>query len=100
MNPQRENKVVGDAVRGDSVYNHLNMAVPGMLDAKSPVQGGAAHIGGDYVPVPMKSASVTGPTGLVETTYSHENLSAKYKYPRVSEDQPSQDKVARPGSNI
>ncbi len=49
---------------------------------------GTPSIGGDYVPTPMKSASVTGPTGLVETTYNHENLAAKYKYPRVSQDVP------------
>lgn len=59
------------------------------LDTKNTSGGiGQPSIGGDYVPVPMKSASVTGPTGLVETTASQENLSAKYKYPRISQDIP------------
>lgn len=49
---------------------------------------GKPKIGDDYVPPPMKSASVTGPKGEVETTYNHENLSAKYKYPNVSQDVP------------
>ncbi len=100
MNPERENKVVGDPVRGDSAYHHLDMAQPGNLDANDPVQGGCAHIGGDYVPEPLKTASVTGPTGLVETTYNHENLSKKYKYPQISQDTVPQDLVAKPGSSI
>lgn len=49
---------------------------------------GVPHIGGDYAPVPVKSASVTGPTGEVETTYDHANLSAKYKYPNVRQSYP------------
>lgn len=50
---------------------------------------GTPTIGGDYVPVPMKTASVTGPKGEVETTASTENLSAKYKYPNVHQDVPT-----------
>lgn len=96
MNPEKTNSCVGTPTMGQS----SDYAKPGMLDAKSPVVGGSAHIGGDYVPVPMKSASVTGPTGLVETTASNENLSAKFKYPHVTDDQPSQDMVAKSGSNI
>jgi hypothetical protein len=55
---------------------------------------GQPFIGGDYVPTPIKSASVTGPTGLVETTASTENLAAKYKYPNISQDIPEK---GRPG---
>ena|ERR1035437_85687 len=49
---------------------------------------GKPTIGGDYVATPQKNASVTGPTGVAETTYDHANLSAKYKYPNVSQDIP------------
>lgn len=66
-----------------------NFAQPGMLDAAD--TGGVIglpKVGGDYVPAPYKTASVTGPTGEVETTYNHENLSAKYKYPNVHQDVP------------
>lgn len=93
-------KSVGEAERGDSAYHHLEMAKPTALDAKDPVAGGCAYIGGDYVATPMKSASVTGPTGLVETTASNENLSAKYKYPQKSQDTVPQDLTAKPGSSI
>lgn len=89
MNPEKTNSVVGAAKRGDSAYTTNEHAVPGPLDTKT--TGGVIgqpHVGGDYVPVPTKSASVTGPKGEVETTYNHENLSAKYKYPRVSQDVP------------
>ncbi len=44
-----------EAQRGDSAYHHLEMA-------------GSANV------------SVSGPKGLVETTASEQNLSAKYKY--------------------
>lgn len=67
-----------------------DFAKPGSLDAAD--TGGVvgiARMGGDYVPAPTKSASVTGPTGEVETTYNHENLSARYKYPRVHQDIPA-----------
>ena len=70
------------------------------MDVKKPIQVGEAHIGGDYVPTPIKTASVTGPTGVVETTASTENLSAKYKYPRISQDTVADDLVAKPGSSI
>ena len=93
-------KSVGEPERGDSSYHHLEMAKPTPLMANDPVQGGCATIGGDYVPVPMKTASVTGPTGEVETTYDHANLSAKYKYPNVSQSTVPQDLVAKAGSSI
>lgn len=51
---------------------------------------GQPHIGGDYAMGGiMKTASVTGPTGVVETYASNENLSAKYKYPHVHQDVPA-----------
>jgi len=95
-------KSVGEPKRGNFAYGaeNANPAKPTPLMANEPVQGGCAYIGGDYVPTPMKSASVTGPTGVVETTASPENLSAKYKYPRVSQDTVPQDLVAKPGSSI
>jgi hypothetical protein len=34
------------------------------------------------------------------TTASNENLSAKYKYPQISQDTVPQDLVAKPGSSI
>lgn len=34
------------------------------------------------------NVNVKGPTGEVETTYDHANLSAKYKYPNVKQDIP------------
>ncbi len=49
---------------------------------------GSPSIGTGYIPTPPMSASVTGPTGLVETTYNHENLSKKYKNPQVKQDVP------------
>lgn len=51
---------------------------------------GQPRIGGDYAMNGiMKTASVTGPTGVVETYASNENLSAKYKYPNVHQDIPA-----------
>ncbi len=65
------------------------------LDANYPVQMGTAHIGGDYVLAPVKDASVTGPTGEIETTASEENLSAKFKYPNVSQDTVAEDLLTK-----
>ena len=89
-NTRLPGSVQPEAQRGDSSYHHLDMIKPTPLDAGD--TGGVVGkptIGGDYVPVPMKSASVTGPTGEVETTYDHANLSAKYKYPNVHQDVPT-----------
>ncbi len=86
MNPEKTNSAVGMPTMGQS----SDYAKPGNLDSKNTAGIiGQPHIGGDYVPVPMKTASVTGPTGLVETTASNENLSAKYKYPNVHQDVPA-----------
>ena len=72
-----------------------------ILDANSPIEVGTATIGaGNYADVPTTPSSTTGPTGLVETTASTENLSAKYKYPQKSQDTVPQDLVAKPGSSI
>lgn len=84
-------KSVSEATRGADPYGSSNFIKETPLDAKSPVEMSKAKIGGDYVPVPVKSASVTGPTGVVETTYDHTNLSAKFKYPQISQDTVSQD---------
>lgn len=65
-----------------------NFGQAGSLDVVDTIVVGKTHIGEDYVPVPRKTASVTGPMGVVETTYDHSNLSAKYKYPNVSQDIP------------
>ena len=71
------------------------------LDANSPIEVGKAAIGvGNYADVPTTPSSVTGPTGIVETTASTENLSAKYKYPQTSQDTVAEDLVAKPGSSI
>lgn len=71
------------------------------LDANSPIQGGATNIGqGNYADVPTTPSSTTGPTGEVETTASQENLSAKFKYPQISQDTVPQDLVAKAGSSI
>jgi hypothetical protein len=80
-------KSVGEPKRGDSAYGTNDYAKSTPLDTKTSAGIiGTPHIGGDYVPVPMKTASVTGPIGLVETTASNENLSKKYKYPQVHQD--------------
>jgi len=93
---------VGEPKRGNFAYGaeNANPAKPTPLDANDPIQGGCPTIGGDYVSVPLKTASVTGPKGVVETTYNHENLSRKYKYPQVSQDTVPSDLVAKPGSSI
>lgn len=99
-NKEPEVKYEGVVDYGPNGNYQSDFAKDTPLDANSPVMGGKASIGGDYVPVPLKTASVTGPTGLVETTYNHENLSAKFKYPQVSQDTVPQDLVAKPGSSI
>ncbi len=89
MNPKKENSVVGEAQRGDSSYNHLDMAQPTALDPKS--TGGVVgtpSIGGDYVQVPQKSADTTNSDTTLNTTYDHTNLGAKWGYPNVSQDVP------------
>jgi len=70
------------------------------LDANSPIAGGSAHYGGDFIPSTNSNVSVSGPTGLVETTASTENLSKKFKYPQVSQDTVPQDLTAKAGSSI
>lgn len=95
-------KSVGEAKRGDSAYNHLEMAKPTPLMANDPVQGGCATIGGDYAfnSLAKGAGDTSGAHGVVETTASNENLSAKYKYPRVSQDTVPEDLVAKAGSSI
>lgn len=81
-------KSVGEPQMGDSAYGTNDYAknTPLMAGETAGVIG-TPSIGGDYAMGGiMKSASVTGPTGLVETTASNENLAAKYKYPNVSQD--------------
>ncbi len=70
------------------------------LGANSPISGGTPGIGTSFIPKTNSNVSVSGPTGEVETTYNHENLSKKYKYPQVSQDTVPQDLVAKPGSSI
>ncbi len=97
-------KSVGEPKRGNFAYGpeNANPAKPTPLDAKKDISAvGVAHFGGDYAMGGIqKTASVTGPTGVVETTASQENLSAKYKYPQKSQDTVPQDLVAKPGSQI
>lgn len=80
-----------EAQRGDSAYHHLNMIQSTPLDAMDTAGVvGIPTIAEDSTMTGItKSASVTGPTGEVETTYDHANLSAKYKYPNVTQDVPS-----------
>lgn len=62
-------------------------AQPGSLDTKT--TGGVIgqpNIGGDYVPVPNKTADTTNSDTSLNITSSQENLSAKFKYPNVSQD--------------
>ena len=89
-------KSVGEAKRGDSAYGTNDYAKSTLLDANSPIQGGAASIGlGNYADVPTTPSSTTGPKGEVETTASQENLSAKYKYPQKSQDTVPQDTLTK-----
>ena len=92
-NRRLPNSVNGEPVRGDSAYGQ------GKWDTIKPTALDAGDTGG-VVGMPTqsdnfgmtnitKTASVTGPTGMVETTYDHANLSAKYKYPNVHQDVPS-----------
>ncbi len=89
--------------RGNYAYGaeNANPAKPTPLDTMNTAGViGQPHIGGDYVPTPQKTASVTGPTGLVETWASNENLSKKYTYPQTSQDIPSLDNPRTQGSNL
>ena len=70
------------------------------MNVNSPIQGGPAKEGMGYIPNTNSNVSTSGPTGEVETTASQENLSAKYKYPNVSQDTVPVDLVAKPGSSI
>jgi len=100
MNPEKTNSLVGQPVMGVEAYGSAEFAKPASLDAKSPVMGGSASVGGDYVPASLKTASTTNSDTSLNTTASNENLSAKYKYPQVSQDTVPQNKVAKAGSNI
>lgn len=87
-------KSVGEAERGDSAYGpgQNNFIKPTPLDAKPTVQMGKPSIDGDYAFTGIdKTASVSGAHGVVETTYNHENLSKKFKYPQISQDTVPQD---------
>lgn len=82
--------------RGDSSYHHLEMAKAGPLDTAD--TGGvvgqptydSSGMGQEGYLKPNQNANVNikGPNGVVETTYSHENLSKKYKYPQIHQDIP------------
>lgn len=91
MNPEKTNSAVGAIGRGNDPYGSSDFIKTTALDAAD--AGGVVgipSIGGDYAMGGItKSASVAGPTGEVETTYNHENLSAKYKYPNVNQDIPA-----------
>lgn len=78
--------------RGNDAYGEPNFAKDTPLDAKPTVQMGKPSIGGDYAFTGIdKNASTTGAHGVVETTYNHENLSKKFKYPQKSQDTVPQD---------
>ena len=51
---------------------------------------GKPTIGLGYgMPSMNANVDINGPTGEVDTTYDHANLSKKYKYPQVHQDVPS-----------
>ncbi len=78
VNPAPTNSPSSDFAKAEPLYSQETTGVIGV-----------PSIGGDYAMGGIqKTASVTGPTGLVETTASTENLSKKYKYPQVSQDIP------------
>ena len=77
-----------------------NYAKETSLDANVPIAGGSAHFGGAFIPSDNSNVSVSGPSGLVETTASAENLSKKFKYPQVNQDTVPQDLTAKAGSSI
>ncbi len=86
-----------EPTRGDSAYGQgkWNMAKPTSLDTADtggvvgmPSMGSNFGMEGGMSPSVNANVSVSGPKGEVETTYNHENLSAKYKYPRVHQDIP------------
>lgn len=81
--------------RGDSAYGQgkWNMVKPTSLDAGDtggvvgmPTMQNNFGMEGTLSPGVNSNVSVSGPKGEVETTASSENLSAKYKYPRVHQD--------------
>ncbi len=87
-----------EPMRGDSAYGPgKNMfGKPGPLDAVDtggvvgmPTINSGYGMEGGMSPSVNAKVSVSGPTGEVETTYDHANLSAKYKYPNVHQDIPS-----------
>lgn len=87
-----------EPIRADSAYGpgKWNMAKPTSLDAAD--TGGVVGMPtfdtsgmnqeGYLRPHQNANVSVSGPTGVVETTASEENRAAKYKYPRVKQDVP------------
>lgn len=86
-----------EAKRGDSAYGpgKYNMAKPTSLDAADtggvvgmPTMDSGMGQEGHMMPHQNANVSVSGPKGVVETTYNHENLSKKYKYPQVHQDVP------------
>jgi len=70
------------------------------LNANSPVQGGAATIGTGYIPNTSANVSVDNAGTDLNISASEANLSAKYKYPHVSQDTVPEDLVAKAGSSI
>lgn len=83
------------AERGDSAYHHLNMAVPGPLDAGDtggvvgmPTVGSGYGMDGNMSPSLNSNVSVHNEGTTLNTTASEENLSKKYKYPQVHQDIP------------
>jgi hypothetical protein len=85
-------KSVGEPTRGNDPYGSSDFIKNTPLGAKPTVQMGRPSIGTDYAFGGItKTASTTGPTGEVETTYNHANLSKKFKYPQVSQDTVPQD---------
>lgn len=77
-------------VRGDSAYGTNDYAKDTPLYAADTITVGQPTIGGDYsfTNLAKGAGDVTGTSNEVETTYNHENLSAKFKYPNVSQDVP------------
>ncbi len=79
-----------EPMRGDSDYHHLNMAVPGKLDAadtggvvgKVTVDYSGMGQEGTYKPSLNSNVSVKNEGTSLNTTASNENLSKKYKYPQ------------------
>jgi hypothetical protein len=103
MNPEKTNSVVGEPTRGAGDYDFAKNT---SLDANSPVSGGAPTMDsgfgqeGSIRPSLSANVDIKNSDTNLNIGASQENLSAKYKYPNVSQDRVSEDKTATPGASI